>query len=160
MDKALLTLCVKEAVLSPDPSTQFGCVLVDASGRVIGLGHNTFPRGTKAHFDKPLKYSLIEHAERNAVYSAARWGCAINHSTAYCLATPCCDCVRAFVQSGVKRVVYLGLYDALIEGHSTWRDSCKIGRDILQGANVECVPYRETLNTGLSVLFNGTPIPV
>jgi dCMP deaminase len=32
---------------SPDPSTQVGCVLVRPDNRIISLGYNGYPKGSK-----------------------------------------------------------------------------------------------------------------
>jgi hypothetical protein len=47
----------------------------------------------------------IEHAERNAVFNAARVGIPLKGTTAYVPWFPCADCARALVQSGVSTVV-------------------------------------------------------
>lgn len=47
----------------------------------------------------------FEHAERNAIYNAARMGISLNNTTAYVSWFPCTDCARALVQSGIKRIV-------------------------------------------------------
>ena len=46
-----------------------------------------------------------EHAERNAIYSAARTGFSTVGCTIYVTHPPCMDCARAIVQAGIKRVV-------------------------------------------------------
>ena len=56
---------------------------------------------------RPEKYKWIEHAERNAVYNAARMGAALAGCTAYLNwePSPCSDCCRAFIQAGITTVV-------------------------------------------------------
>lgn len=55
---------------------------------------------------RPEKYLWVEHAERNAVYNAARLGLSTIGATAYITyGTPCSDCARALIQAGVKEVV-------------------------------------------------------
>jgi dCMP deaminase len=63
--------------LGTDPSTQNGAVIVDSDDWILGEGANFFPKGvkeTEAHWEMPLKYAFVEHAERNAIYAAAREG--------------------------------------------------------------------------------------
>jgi dCMP deaminase len=45
------------------------------------------------------------HAEQNAICQAARHGIAIQDSTLYCTMTPCYNCAKMVINSGIKRVV-------------------------------------------------------
>jgi dCMP deaminase len=60
-----------------------------------------------ARHERPAKYSWTEHAERNAIYNAARLGISIQGCTAYINWFPCIDCARALVQVGISRLVAL-----------------------------------------------------
>ncbi|HEY0819774.1 MAG TPA: deaminase [Rhizobacter sp.] len=109
---------------SKDPSTKVGCVLVGRANNVLSTGFNGFPRGVgetmlrsvegkgtavldEARWTRPVKYKFVEHAERNAVYNAARHGVALDGATAYLnyAPCPCTDCARALIQVGVVAVV-------------------------------------------------------
>ena len=88
-------LALAEAWGSPDPSTQTGAIIVDAGGRVVSGGCNDFPEGVAAkpeRLERPLKYSFMEHAERNAIYSA---GEIVDTDVMYALWAACDDCARA-----------------------------------------------------------------
>lgn len=108
-NKYYLKLAEANAELSPDPSRKTGCVIVmpnDAQGRtVIVHGNNHFPQGVKPRLEKPEKYTYIEHAERNAIYAAAKTGTPLAGGTIFLTWYPCADCARAIVQSGIKRLV-------------------------------------------------------
>jgi dCMP deaminase len=52
-----------------------------------------------------LKYIWLEHAERNAIYLAARRGVSTDGCTMIVELVPCVDCARAIIQSGVVQVV-------------------------------------------------------
>jgi len=58
-------------------------------------------------WERPAKYDWVEHAERNAVYNAARVGTALKGCIVYLNwePHPCKDCTRAFIQSGIIEVV-------------------------------------------------------
>jgi dCMP deaminase len=58
-------------------------------------------------WERPAKYEWIEHAERNAVYNAARVGVPLRGCTAYLNwePYPCIECAKALVQAGIARVV-------------------------------------------------------
>ena len=95
---------------SKDRSTKVGAVIVNEKDRVVkSMGYNGFPRGIDDDNDeyhkRPAKYKWAEHAERNAIYNAARNGIAIEGCTMYVTFFPCTDCARSIIQSGIQRVV-------------------------------------------------------
>lgn len=101
---------VAEAVaqLSKD-STKVGAVLIGADGEGGPWGYNGAPRGCTADEDerreRPEKYWWFEHAERNAIYAAARTGFSTKGTTLVVTHPPCMDCARAIVQAGITTVV-------------------------------------------------------
>jgi dCMP deaminase len=57
------------------------------------------------------RYRLITkketlHAESNAILKAAKSGVSTDNSTLYITLSPCIDCAKLILQSGIKRVVY------------------------------------------------------
>lgn len=58
-------------------------------------------------WERPAKYEYVEHAERNAVYNAARSGVRTEGAIAYLnwQPTPCVECTKAFIQAGIDEVV-------------------------------------------------------
>jgi dCMP deaminase len=50
------------------------------------------------------KFFWFEHAERNAIYNAARVGIAVAGCTIYINRFPCSDCARAIIQSGIETI--------------------------------------------------------
>ena len=70
---------------------------------------NTFPNGVvatiEARTEAPFKYLWIEHAERNAIYHAARRGISTEGCTMFIDLSPCVDCARAIIQAGLVEVV-------------------------------------------------------
>jgi dCMP deaminase len=59
----------------------------------------------KERQERPEKYFWFEHAERNAIYNAARIGVSLKNSTIYLTSgLPCMDCARGIVNSGIKIV--------------------------------------------------------
>lgn len=108
-DAELLAMAKAFAVHSTDRSRTVGCVIATRNGEVLTAGYNAFPAGVdvtvEARHDRPAKYLWTEHAERNAIYSAAKQGIALAGSTAYVPWFPCMDCARALIQSGVVRLV-------------------------------------------------------
>jgi dCMP deaminase len=94
---------------SKDRSTKVGCVIVGPNHEVRTTGYNGFCRGIDDNMDyrhdRPEKYFWAEHAERNAIYNAARNGIRLEDCTLYSTVFPCADCARAIIQSGIKTVV-------------------------------------------------------
>lgn len=108
-DQRFLKLAEHYATWSKDESTKVGCVVVGRDKVVVSSGYNGLPRGAddnkSERMARPEKYFWFEHAERNAIFNAAKRGTALSGSTLYSTLCPCMDCARAVVQSGIKRVV-------------------------------------------------------
>lgn len=105
-----LGLCDHISQWSEDRDFQVGAVIVGAGHEVRAMGYNGLPRGVPASDDARLdrpsgeKFFWVEHAERNAVYNAARAGVEIAGCTIYVNRFPCADCARAIIQSGIACV--------------------------------------------------------
>ena len=101
--------CQDASKSSHDPNTQVGCIFVrPETDEIIASGSNTLVKGCKRtdkRVTRPDKYKWIEHAERNAIYAAARKGVSLNGSLAYVTMWPCMECARAIVQAGSIGVV-------------------------------------------------------
>jgi dCMP deaminase len=104
-----LNIAEQVKLKSKDESTQIGPVIVGIDNEVLSTGYNSFPRGMddskQERQERPEKYFWFEHAERNAIYNAARVGTALKNSTIYLTSgVPCMDCARGIVNSGIKVV--------------------------------------------------------
>ena len=103
-----LKIACEQAASSHDPHTQNGAVLVPAGAAYVAIGVNKVPKGVYAAPDRllrPLKYKYIEHAERAAIYAAARFGTPTQSATLYCPWFACTDCARAIIMAGITEVV-------------------------------------------------------
>lgn len=105
-------LCDHVASWSEDRDRHVGCVIVGPIGNEVrATGYNGLPRGVSdaddARFDRASgeKFFWGEHAERNAIYNAARVGVSLEGCTMYVNRFPCADCARAIIQSGIARVI-------------------------------------------------------
>ncbi len=107
-DGKYLGLAAHVASWSKDPSTKVGAAIVSPANRVVGIGYNGFPVGVRDGRerleDRPTKYKFVVHAEANAILNSgvAR----LDGCTLYTTLSPCCECAKLVIQSGVKRVVY------------------------------------------------------
>jgi dCMP deaminase len=108
-DSRFLRLAREIATWSKDRSTQVGAVIVGDDKTPGPYGYNGFPRAVDDDVEdrhaRPTKYKWTEHAERNAIYNAARIGVALKGCTMFVTHVPCADCARAIVQVGIIRVV-------------------------------------------------------
>lgn len=109
--RRFLGLCDHIAGWSEDRDFQVGCVVVGPGREVRTTGYNGLPRGVKsdddARFDRASgeKFHWVEHAERNAIYNAARSGANLDGCTLYVNRFPCADCGRAVIQAGISHVI-------------------------------------------------------
>ena len=137
-DRYFLDIATIVAIKSKDESNKIGAVIVGPGKEVRSTGYNGFPRGFNdddpAKQERPLKYKYMEHAERNAIYNAARFGASVEGCTMYCQWPPCSDCARAIVQSGIKRLV---VKHPLSECPERWHEDMRIALEILGECGVE-----------------------
>jgi len=95
---------------SKDKYTQIGAVIVGTDNEIVSTGYNSFPRGIdddiESRQERPEKYYWFEHAERNAIYNAARIGVSTKDCTMYLTCgIPCADCCRGIINAGIRRIV-------------------------------------------------------
>lgn len=109
-DIHFLRLAREASLMSKDPSTQIGVVLVK-NRRVVGTGFNGFPPGIaddKRLHDRDEKLALVVHAEMNAILDAGREA---RGATLYMwgfLSSPCRNCTKHVIAAGIDKVVSSG----------------------------------------------------
>jgi dCMP deaminase len=109
-DRRFFELCALLGSWSEDRSRQVGCVIVGKANEIRATGFNGLPRGVKGKMDERHnpqngeKYYWFEHAERNAIYNAARVGTSLESCRLYVSLFPCADCARAVIQAGIVSV--------------------------------------------------------
>lgn len=139
-DVRFLRLAKEVSTWSKDRSTRVGAVIVGDDKTPGPYGFNGFPRAVddaiEDRHQRPEKYKWTEHAERNAIYNAARIGMALKGCEIYVTHMPCADCTRAIVQVGIKRVVVDAdsLENADFAGR--WSDDDRITMGMLEEAGV------------------------
>lgn len=137
-DEYFMQMAQLVATKSKDRSTKVGCVIVGPNHEVRTTGYNGFCRGVyddgvESRHEKPEKYFWVEHAERNAIYNAARNGIALEGCTAYVTMIPCADCTRGLIQSGVKRVFFCHYAG----DNEKWSESFERSYEMAKEAGVE-----------------------
>jgi dCMP deaminase len=153
---------ISAANFSHDPRTQNGAVIVgyqlDIRHETVVIGAaNCFPRGiavTPERLDPAVKLKYMEHAERNAIYLAARYGQSTDNATMYCPWFACVDCARAIICSGIKRVV--GLQKPRAITPERWRATIAEADELLHEAKI--IVDLLDVEVGVEILFNGEKV--
>jgi dCMP deaminase len=155
LDKTYLKMAQAWAEMSHATRKKVGCLIVKDE-RIISDGFNGTPSGfdndceevfytyDERDFYRDQEWQLdkgkdkffklktkpeVLHAESNALMKLARSTNSSEGATIYCTYSPCFDCAKLIVQSGVKRFVY----------NETYRKT--EGLDLLKKAGVEIAKY-------------------
>jgi dCMP deaminase len=109
-------MAIAVSSLSHCKRSKVGAV-IEKDGNVISIGYNGTPSGMDNCCEElhetgmsTITKSIVLHAEMNAVIKAAKTGNAVQNSTLYVTLSPCIECSKYILQSGIKRVVYLDQY--------------------------------------------------
>lgn len=131
---------------SKDERTKIGAIIVGTDNEIVSTGYNSFPRGINDNVperqERPEKYYWFEHAERNAIYNAARIGVSTKGCTMYLTCGMSCpDCARAIIQSGISKV-YINENG---EGAKSdyWKDKFLRSVQMFEEAGVEIINYEK-----------------
>ena len=86
---------------------QVGALLVK-NKMIISDGYNGTPSGfeNKCEDENNVSKAYVLHAEANAITKVARSNNSSNGATLYVTASPCMECSKLIIQSGIIRVVY------------------------------------------------------
>ncbi|MBY5399915.1 CMP deaminase [Rhizobium leguminosarum] len=110
LDKEMMELALKESRRSPVASRKVGVVIADCSNEVVATACNelfgdvNLPPDMDVNEDDAKTY-WVEHAERAAIYLAAKRGIRLAGCSIYSTLFPCSSCMRAIVQSGIGTLV-------------------------------------------------------
>ena len=96
---------------------------------IISDGYNGTPSGFEnvCELDNGTTKPYVLHAEANAITKIAKSGNNSDGATLYVTASPCMECSKLIIQSGIRRVVYSESY------------RLTDGIDLLKRAGVEVV---------------------
>jgi len=86
---------------------QVGALLVK-NQMIISDGYNGTPSGFENNCEDENNVSkpYVLHAEANAITKVARSHNSSDNATLYVTASPCIECAKLIIQSGIKRVVF------------------------------------------------------
>lgn len=90
---------------------QVGALLVK-DRMIISDGYNGTPSGFEnvCEDENGVTKPYVLHAEANAITKIAKSGNSSAGATLYVTASPCVECAKLIIQSGIKRVVYRDEY--------------------------------------------------
>jgi dCMP deaminase len=87
-----------------------GAIIVK-DGNIISFGYNGTPAGVDNCCERHgVTVAEVIHAEMNAILKAAKTGHSVDGASLYLTLSPCVECAKLILQSGIKRVVYLDQY--------------------------------------------------
>lgn len=130
---------------SKDERMQIGALIVGNDNQILSTGYNSFPSGINDDVperqEKPEKYFWFEHAERNAIYNAAKSGTATNGATMYLSCElPCADCARAIINAGIKKI-YIQKGKGVTRNSESYKESFIRSETMLGEAGVDVIYY-------------------
>tara|TARA_R100000008_G_C3551263_1_gene150541 strand:- start:102 stop:539 length:438 start_codon:yes stop_codon:yes gene_type:complete len=137
LDRTYLSMAHMWSRLSKAVRKKVGCLIVK-DGTIISDGYNGTPSGFNNECEiYPQKGSDLRlvtkpevlHAESNAITKLAKSTQSSDGSTMYITISPCLECAKLIIQSGIKRVVYKEFY----------RDDK--GINLLEKANINVCQY-------------------
>lgn len=107
---------------------QVGAIIVKDS-MIISDGFNGTPSGFEniCEDENGTTKAYVLHAEANAITKVSRSNNSSEGATLYVTASPCIECAKLIIQSGIKRVVFDELY------------RLSDGIDLLRRAGIEVV---------------------
>lgn len=156
--KKWIKRCYEVAACSPDTSTQIGALLLTHKG--VWFPDSTCCNKTVKYWplqegdlERPRKYAIIEHAERRAIFAAAKLGFPCGGATMVSTWAACTECARAIVESGIKTLVrHVPPRD---EATERWLESIALGDEIMKVAGVNLIDVEGPIPGAPKVLRGG-----
>ena len=109
-DKSYLEMAEVWAQNSYCKRRKVGALLVK-DRMIISDGYNGTPSGFENICEEDgVTKPYVLHAEANAITKVAKSGNSSEGATLYVTASPCLECSKLIIQSGIKRVVYRDEY--------------------------------------------------
>ncbi len=107
LDKLYLRMAKVWSENSHCKRNKVGCLVVK-DRQIISDGYNGTPSGFPNECEDCNNKTLssVLHAEANAITKLAKSTNSAEGSTLYVTLSPCFDCAKLIIQSGIKRIVY------------------------------------------------------
>lgn len=129
-DRSYLNMATEWSKLSHCTRKQVGALIVK-NGMIISDGFNGCPTGfnNSCENENDETHWYVLHGEANAILKCAKHGHSCDGATLYQTLSPCRECSKLILQSGIIRLVYSNDY----------KD--KSGLDFLRKSGIEIVKY-------------------
>ena len=123
-------------------SRQVGAILVKEK-RILATGYNGSPSKIENCIERGgclregsvsgqnLNTCMAVHAEMNAILQCAKIGVSCEDATLYVTTKPCASCMKAIIQSGIIKVVYIEDYDSPLTDK------------LIELSGIKCIQYKE-----------------
>ena len=135
-DEYFLRIAYAVAARSSCVKRQCGALIV-VDNHIVSTGYNGTPEGVlncddggcarcqnrELRSGEKFDECICSHAERNAVYFAARHGVAVAGGRLYSTLRPCIWCLEACVQAGVRQVSYAEQWP---DGYKKQPEHCRL----------------------------------
>ncbi len=147
-DEYFMGQALEVSLRSKDPSTQVGACIISSDNKQVSIGYNGLTNGMdddQFSWNSPgektgdlytTKNPWVAHAELNAILNCH--GANLEGTTIYVTLFPCNECAKAIIQAGIKKVVYLRMYNDEMK--------VKITKEMFDKAGVEYIPYNPYKN--------------
>lgn len=114
---------------------QVGALMVK-NQMIISDGFNGTPSGfdNNCEDENNTSFPYVLHAEANAITKVARSNNSADGATLYVTSSPCMECSKLIIQSGIKRVVYGDAY------------RLQDGVELLRKAGIEVIQLNDDLD--------------
>lgn len=106
-----MSIALTVAQASYCKNKQVGAILVK-DDNIIAIGYNGTISGYPNNCEdcNGKTYNHVLHAETNAIAKCSRSNNSSDNSVLYVTLSPCFECAKIILQSGIKKVVYLEEY--------------------------------------------------
>jgi len=140
IDKIYMNIANEISKMSYAKRLQVGAIIVKDNS-IIAYGYNGMPTG----FDNSCEFNNITnpevlHAESNAIAKIAKSNISSDNASVYVTTSPCLECSKLLIQSGIKNVYFYNLYRNID------------GLKLLLKANVNVFQYMEN-NTNFFEIY-------
>ena len=122
-DQLYIDLACRSAQQSHCERAKVGSIIVK-DNNIISYGYNGTPKGmcNCCEDEHGSTKSIVLHAESNAIIKAKK---DIKGAKLYVTLSPCFECLKLIIQSGIKEVIYLNDY-RIIDHLPEFEDIIKI----------------------------------
>lgn len=103
----LINMAKAASEASKDPSTKVGAIIARPDGSIASSGYNGFVKKCNEAFmthEKPMKYLLVRHAEKNAISHCLDQD--MSGYIMYITHAPCNECLKDILHEGIREIYY------------------------------------------------------